>query len=163
NTFRPLTRLSRGWPDRSAATSVTSVKATIGHTRGHPGRARPRASRQRPRSASAISAACASAIETPTPTTYPTRSQIRSHASPRLVAPRGSVGVCETPVQRLDEDLQVEEQRPALDVVEVVLDPLFERRVAAPAVHLRPARHAGLHLVAQHVAGNAPPEVLAEH
>ena len=37
-------------------------------------------------------------------------------------------------------DLQVEAHRPVLDVVEVVLDSLLERRVAAPAVHLRPAR-----------------------
>src|SRR6185436_19060418 len=149
NTFRAVTRLSSGWPDRSAATSVTSVKATIGHTSGHPGRARPRARRQSPRTASAISAACASVIETPRPTTYAPSSPLRSRSSARLAAPTSSVGVGEAPVERLHEDLQVQEERPALDVVEVVLDPLFQRRVPAPAVHLRPARHAGFYLVAQ--------------
>src|SRR6267142_1782776 len=48
-------------------------------------------------------------------------------------------------------DLQIEPHRPVLDVIQVVLDPLFDRRVAAPAVHLRPAGDARLHLVAQHV------------
>ncbi len=37
-------------------------------------------------------------------------------------------------------DLEIERQRPVLDVVEVELDALLERRVAAPAVDLRPAR-----------------------
>ena len=41
--------------------------------------------------------------------------------------------------QRQPHDLQVERHRPVLDVVEVVLDALLERRVAAPAVDLRPA------------------------
>src|SRR5262245_23854592 len=36
-------------------------------------------------------------------------------------------------------DLEVEPDRPVLDVVQVVLDPLLERCIAAPAVHLRPA------------------------
>src|SRR5882672_10260863 len=53
--------------------------------------------------------------------------------------------------EREPHDLQVEPHRPVLDVVQVVLDPLFNRRVPAPAVDLRPARDAGLHLVAQHV------------
>src|SRR4051812_45680924 len=44
-------------------------------------------------------------------------------------------------------DLDVETKRPVLDVVEVEFDALLERRVAAPAVDLRPARDAGLHLV----------------
>src|SRR5262245_54110741 len=51
-------------------------------------------------------------------------------------------------------DLDVEADRPVLDVIQVVLDPLFERRVAAPPVHLRPAGDAGLHLVAEHVLRN---------
>ena len=53
--------------------------------------------------------------------------------------------------EREPHDLQIEAHRPVLDVVQVVLDALLERRVAAPAVHLRPAGDAGLHLVAQHV------------
>src|SRR5580765_7944130 len=60
----------------------------------------------------------------------------------------------EAPDDRQPDDFEVETDRPVLDVVEVVLDALVERRVAAPAVHLRPAGHAGLHLVAQHVLGN---------
>src|SRR6202023_3803110 len=50
------------------------------------------------------------------------------------------------------EDLEVEGQGPVLDVVEVVLDALLDRGVAAPAVHLRPAGDAGLDAVAEHVA-----------
>ena len=52
--------------------------------------------------------------------------------------------------------------RPVLDVVEVVLDALLERRVAAPAVDLRPAGDAGLHLVAQHVLRDPVLELLDE-
>src|SRR6476660_8940250 len=48
-------------------------------------------------------------------------------------------------------DLQIERQRPVLNVVEIELDALFERRVAPPAVDLGPARDAGLHFVAKHV------------
>src|SRR5690606_24432090 len=48
-------------------------------------------------------------------------------------------------------DLDVESDGPVLDVVEVVLDTLLERRIAAPAVDLGPARDAGFDLVAQHV------------
>ena len=52
-----------------------------------------------------------------------------------------SVGMLveEAAEQREPHDLQVEAHRPVLDVVQVVLDPLLERRVAAPAVDLRPA------------------------
>src|SRR5215475_134289 len=63
---------------------------------------------------------------------------------------------------REPDDFQVETDGPILDVVEVVLNPLVERRVAAPAVHLRPAGHAGFHLVAQHVLRNAVLELLDE-
>src|SRR5262249_21943244 len=62
----------------------------------------------------------------------------------------------------LQQDLQIEAETPALDVVEVVLDPLLDRRVAAPAVDLRPAGDPGLHLVAEHVAGHAATEFLDE-
>src|SRR5687768_15200469 len=52
---------------------------------------------------------------------------------------RGSVRVVPQRVtQSHPENLEVELQGPVLDVVEVVLDPLLDRRVAAPAVHLRP-------------------------
>src|SRR4051812_991653 len=56
--------------------------------------------------------------------------------------------------QRQPHDFQVEPHRPVLDVIQVVLDPLLDRGVAAPAVHLRPAGDARLHFVAQHVLGN---------
>src|SRR5436190_18911901 len=42
-----------------------------------------------------------------------------------------------------EEDLQVEQERPVLDVVEVVLDADADRSVAAPAVDLGPAGDAG--------------------
>ena len=58
--------------------------------------------------------------------------------------------------------LRSRRHRPVLDVVEVVLDALLERGVAAPAVDLRPAGDAGLHLVAQHVLRNAVLELLDE-
>src|SRR5262244_1049773 len=59
-----------------------------------------------------------------------------------------------------DQDLHVEQQRPVLDVVEVVLDPLLDRRVAPPAVHLGPARDPALHAVAEHVLRDALLELL---
>src|SRR5574339_519461 len=40
---------------------------------------------------------------------------------------------------REPHDFQIERHRPVLDVIQVVLDALFERGVAAPAVHLGPA------------------------
>src|SRR5688500_7560417 len=41
--------------------------------------------------------------------------------------------------EREPHDLEVEGDGPVLDVIQVVLDPLLERRVAPPAVDLRPA------------------------
>src|SRR5437867_13126939 len=64
--------------------------------------------------------------------------------------------------KRLNQDLQVEGEAPPLDVVQVALDPALDRRVTPPAVDLGPAGDTGLHLVAQHVAGHAPPELLDE-
>src|SRR5918995_7019793 len=46
--------------------------------------------------------------------------------------------------QRKPHDLDVERDRPVLDVIQVVFDALLERRVAPPAVDLRPAGDAGL-------------------
>src|SRR3954471_20787494 len=63
---------------------------------------------------------------------------------------------------REPHDLQIEPHRPVLDVVQVVLNPLLERRVATPAVHLRPAGQPRLHLVPQHVLRNAVLELLDE-
>src|SRR5438477_902023 len=64
--------------------------------------------------------------------------------------------------QGQDQDLDVQEQRPVLDVVQVVLDPLLDRRVAAPAVHLGPPRDPALHAMAEHVLGDALLELLHE-
>src|SRR5437899_1453915 len=63
----------------------------------------------------------------------------------------------------LQEDFQVEGERPALDVVEVVLEALLERGVAPPPVDLGPPGHAGLDLVAEHVPGQLAPKLLHEH
>src|SRR5918999_1003809 len=60
------------------------------------------------------------------------------------------------------QDLQVEPERPVLDVVVVPLDPVRERRLAAQPVHLRPAGDTGLHAVAVLVTGHAPLEQLDE-
>src|SRR3954466_5760629 len=53
--------------------------------------------------------------------------------------------------ERKPHDFEIERQRPVVDVVQVVLDSLFERGVAPPAVGLRPSRDSRLHLVAKHV------------
>src|SRR5687768_15308226 len=57
--------------------------------------------------------------------------------------------------ERHPHNLQIERDRPVLDVIQVELDALFERGVAPPAVHLRPSRDARLHLVPQHVLREA--------
>src|SRR5262249_15816464 len=69
--------------------------------------------------------------------------EIYGFASVRVVAHRVE--------ERHPEDLEVEPQRPVLDVVEVVLDALVDGGVAGRAVHLRPAGDARLHAVAEHV------------
>src|SRR5689334_12256426 len=76
----------------------------------------------------------------------------------------GLVGVLveEALHERQPHDLQVEGDRPVLDVIEVVLDPLLDRGVAAPAVDLGPAGEAGLHLVAEHVLRHPLLELLDE-
>ena len=61
------------------------------------------------------------------------------------------------------EDAEVEPGGPVGDVVEVVLDALAKRGVAAPAVDLGPAGNAGLHAMAGHVIGNGLAELLDEH
>src|SRR6266571_9264637 len=73
-----------------------------------------------------------------------------------VMTTRGLVGMLveEPSQQREPHDLEIEPHRPVLDVIEVVLDPFLDRRVAPPAVHQRPPRDPGLHLVAQHVLRN---------
>src|SRR6478609_1046158 len=63
---------------------------------------------------------------------------------------------------RQPHDFEVQSQRPVLDVIEIEFDAFFERRVAAPAVDLRPPGNARLHFVAQHVLGDAVLELLDE-
>ena len=62
--------------------------------------------------------------------------------------------------RRGKENAQVKHERPVLDVVQVVLHAGLDGGVAAQAVDLRPARHAGAHLVAQHVQRHAALEVV---
>src|SRR5689334_21672905 len=69
---------------------------------------------------------------------------------------------CEHANQRQPHDLDIESNRPVLDVIQIVLDSLLERRIAAPAVDLGPAGDAGLDLVAQHVLRDAVLELLDE-
>src|SRR5215831_16603826 len=64
--------------------------------------------------------------------------------------------------ERLQQNLQIEPETPALDVVEIVLDPLLDRRVPSPAVDLRPTRDPRLDLVPEHVAGHPASELLEE-
>src|SRR4029453_1595948 len=52
-------------------------------------------------------------------------------------------------------DLQIKCDRPVFDVVQVVLDSLLERGVAAPAVHLSPPSDTALSLVAERGCGGA--------
>src|SRR5688572_28621126 len=59
-------------------------------------------------------------------------------------------------------DLEVERDRPVLDVIQIELDALFERRVTAPAIHLCPPCDARLHFVAQHVLREAVLELIDE-
>src|SRR5688572_19089978 len=74
-----------------------------------------------------------------------------------------SVGALkQTAQEREPHDFEVEGHRPVLNVIQVVLDTLFERGVAAPAVDLGPAGDSGLHLVAQHVLRDAVLELLDE-
>ena len=53
---------------------------------------------------------------------------------------------------RASDDLKVEQERPMLDVIEIVLDSLGDllhgRGFTAPAIDLRPARDSGFHAVA---------------
>src|SRR5436309_8845545 len=56
--------------------------------------------------------------------------------------------------EREPHDFQIEPHRPVLDVVQVVLDALLDRRISAPAVHLGPAGDPRLDLVPQHVLRN---------
>ena len=49
-----------------------------------------------------------------------------------------SVSIPKTVHYSHEDDLQIKEQRPVLNVVEVVLDTLIDRCVSAPSVNLGP-------------------------
>src|SRR5256885_10407411 len=72
------------------------------------------------------------------------------------------IGIVEPAKQRQQQDLEVEKQRPVLDVIEIVADALLDRGVAAQTVYLRPAGHAGPNLVPKHVLRNVLAELLDE-
>src|ERR1043165_6921324 len=72
------------------------------------------------------------------------------------------VFVTQAVYKRHEKDLQVEHQRPVFDVIQVVLDAHADRRIAAPAVHLRPAGDAGADFVAEHVVRELGAELFAE-
>ena len=59
--------------------------------------------------------------------------------------------IAETAEQRQRENFYVAPERPVLDIIEIILNAMIQRRVAAPAVDLRQASHAGLDLMAQHI------------
>src|SRR4051812_26459789 len=72
------------------------------------------------------------------------------------------VAIAEDRGERLEQDLQVEEQRPVLDVKQVEAGTLLDRGLPAQAIHLRPAGHARLLLVPVRVARNRAGELLDE-
>src|SRR3974390_1595321 len=64
--------------------------------------------------------------------------------------------------ERAGQDLEIEQQRPVLDVVEIELDPLLDAGLTPQAVDLGPAGDAGLDLVAQVVARDPAAELFEE-
>src|SRR5262245_3955215 len=151
-------RLSAGSPETSAERSVAPVKARTGRHSGHCCARRTAGSRslQIHTTVSAVSAVSDREIDSPRPTAR-AASRTRRSASTSVGVP-----IEEDPPHRERDDLEVEPERPVLDVLEVELDALLERGVAPQPVDLRPAGHAGLHLVPQHVAGDGPAELLDE-
>jgi hypothetical protein len=62
-----------------------------------------------------------------------------------------------------EKDAKIKPERPALDVVEVVLDTLAERSATSPSVDLGPASHAHRYGVPQVVVGHGFLEMLNEN
>ena len=60
------------------------------------------------------------------------------------------------------QDLQIEPERPMLQIIEVVLNPLANRSVASPAADLSPPSNTRLQRMPRHVAGNISPKNLNE-
>ena len=61
------------------------------------------------------------------------------------------------------ENFEVKAVGPVADVVQIVFDPLFERSVSAPSVHLGPARDPRLHFVTKHVLWDLTFELVHEN
>src|SRR4029450_4190992 len=53
------------------------------------------------------------------------------------------------------KNFDVQEQRPVLDIIQVMLKAWLQRRIPAPPVHLGPSSHASFDAMPQHVARNA--------
>src|SRR5512137_2890352 len=60
------------------------------------------------------------------------------------------------------ENFEVKEQRPVFNIIDVVLDSFFDGGISPPPVNLCPPGDSGLHLVAEHVAGDLFSELLDE-
>src|SRR5882724_1968599 len=57
--------------------------------------------------------------------------------------------------ERHPENFHVKDQGPVLDIVQVMLKALLQRRIATPTVHLGPASHASFDTMPQHIARDA--------
>ena len=66
----------------------------------------------------------------------------------------------ETAKDRQSKNLQIAPERPAFNVFDIVLNPFFQGRVAAPAIDLRPTRHPRLYFVPKHIFRNRLSELL---
>src|SRR5499427_5028809 len=152
-------RLSATWPEAIAESSEATTKAATGIQCGHTWSRRTSGSRSRHshRRVRRRRAPSERVMEQPSPTTYAARRPRRSDITSIRVA------VEEDAADRHGDDLEVEPERPPLDVLDVVLDARLQGGVAPEPVHLRPPRDAGLDLVAEHVAGHGLAEPLHEH
>ena len=61
---------------------------------------------------------------------------------------------------RQQQNLDIEDERPMFDVIQVMLNSFIYRGVAPPAAHLGPAGYASRDLVTQHVPGNSVTELV---
>src|SRR5262245_50005298 len=87
----------------------------------------------------------------------PKRESLVSLTTVLFAALQASVGVLdlEQRRRRQRQNVKVEQHRPILDVVEIVLDALLDLlarvRLAAPTIDLRPARHSRFYFVTREV------------
>src|SRR5262245_18200651 len=151
--------LSAAWPEAIAESSEAATKAATGSQSGHTWARRMSGSRSRhsQRRVRRRRAPSERVMEQPSPTTDAARRPRRSGITSIRVA------VEEDAADRHGDDLEIEPERPPIDVLDVVLDARPQRGVAAEPVHLRTPRHPGLDLVAEHVAGHGLAEAVDEH